>query len=793
MKFILSVIFSFSILFANSQNTYYMSPSGNDANSGSFASPVFTLVRAWQLLSAGDTLYLRGGTYNFIHQQYLQLRNGTASDRIKVWAYPGEQPILKRNYPIVNGVDQDLVYLEGNYFHFKGIEIGPNPQLTGETPWSSFRCGFTNGSTFENIKYHGNAAGFQIRGASSDNLVLNCDFYENEDPLGSDGLGTYAYDGADGLDINFVSGTNNTVKNCRAWWNADDGFDVWQNNGKITFDSCWAFFNGYIKNTFNIAGNGTGFKLGEMLSAQYSDTLRTVTNCVAYKNRSFGFAENDLRAKSIMYNNTSARSGTYGYWFGVWQAAAVATLKNNLSFSESNQFGAQVIFQTNSWNVGSVNNTDFVSLDSTQLYASRQSNYNLPNLTFLNLTEISALRDAGTNVGLPFNGSNPDIGAFEYGGVTNLPPTANAGSDQFLPLVSTSTTLTGSGNDPDGTIASYAWTQISGTAAGITSPSDASTGITGLTAGVRVFRLTVTDNGGATAFDDIQVTIANIPPTVSAGGNKSIIAPASSVTAIGSASDPDGSITAYNWTFTSKPVGAPDPVIETPAISQSPISNLVVGNYTIRLTVTDNSGGQAFSEMIITVNSAAFPSYVKLKGKKRKLYTPPPSGPTNVTYPSLDNWQQAPTGSWGYVTVGDGGGRANISLPASGNGRYQADYDGTINTMFAAVVLDPNPSNNSAMPYYDFGYALFVDGSEKYICRYNGTNVFTSTITAVTNSFALFREGGNTIAARYFDGTDWILIHTFSVTTTAQLYLNGATAAPGWPVFVKNPKQIGAN
>jgi dienelactone hydrolase len=98
--------------------------------------------------------------------------------------------------------------------------------------------------------------------------------------------------------------------------------------------------------------------------------------------------------------------------------------------------------------------------------------------------------------------------ALTTGGPTNQPPSANAGANQIIILPASTAALTGSGTDPDGTIASYAWTQVSGTAATIANPSSASTGISGLTtAGVRVFRLTVTDNLGATATSNVTITV----------------------------------------------------------------------------------------------------------------------------------------------------------------------------------------------------------------------------------------------------------------------------------------------
>lgn len=97
---------------------------------------------------------------------------------------------------------------------------------------------------------------------------------------------------------------------------------------------------------------------------------------------------------------------------------------------------------------------------------------------------------------------------------TNVPPTANAGTDQTITLPTSQVTLTGSGTDSDGSIASYSWSKVSGGTATITSATSATTTVTGLAAGVYVFRLTVTDNQGATGTDDVQITVNNVvqPP-----------------------------------------------------------------------------------------------------------------------------------------------------------------------------------------------------------------------------------------------------------------------------------------
>jgi hypothetical protein len=54
----------------------------------------------------------------------------------------------------------------------------------------------------------------------------------------------------------------------------------------------------------------------------------------------------------------------------------------------------------------------------------RQANGSLPQVDFLKLVAGSQMIDKGTNVGLPYNGVSPDLGAYEFGGVTAITPRA---------------------------------------------------------------------------------------------------------------------------------------------------------------------------------------------------------------------------------------------------------------------------------------------------------------------------------------------------------------------------------
>jgi hypothetical protein len=93
----------------------------------------------------------------------------------------------------------------------------------------------------------------------------------------------------------------------------------------------------------------------------------------------------------------------------------------------------------------------------------------------------------------------------------NEGPLANAGNEIIVTLPVNRATLYGTGStDPDGLITTYAWTQLSGPSqATISNPGSPTLQVTDLMIGEYVFRLKVTDNGGASATATVKVIVRN--------------------------------------------------------------------------------------------------------------------------------------------------------------------------------------------------------------------------------------------------------------------------------------------
>ena len=77
---------------------YYVSPDGSNSDPGTFDQPWQTFKYAQSRLSAGDTLYLREGTYFETTTVYMSVR-GTAQAPITFQSYPGEHAVISGAEP----------------------------------------------------------------------------------------------------------------------------------------------------------------------------------------------------------------------------------------------------------------------------------------------------------------------------------------------------------------------------------------------------------------------------------------------------------------------------------------------------------------------------------------------------------------------------------------------------------------------------------------------------------------------------------------------------------------------
>jgi len=420
-KVLLSFLVTFLALSCFGTN-YFISPNGNDNNKGIITSPWATLNKVWTVLKAGDTVYLRGGNYAFNTQQYLRGKSGISGSLINILAYSNETPILTKSssYPATFGI-----FFTGDYFYWKGIEITGYTQPSGSVLSYGFRVENSSYNTFENLKVHGNGCGMTIVNNGSKyhvtgNHVLNCDFYENQDPL------TFGdpYGNADGLSIAWVNHPEdvNTVTGCRFWWNSDDGFDMFSNDGLVQIEDCQSFYNGYIPKTFTSAGDGNGFKFGNSLTDLRTQLRRIAKNCISVKNRTNGYSTNGIYGLIELDNCIAYLNGNIGIHLADYNLNHTA--KNCISYANSINVGLSTsgTYLTNSWQSNiTIVDVDFKSLDLKLLMSAREPDGRLTVTDLLQLTATSKLNNLGVKKGVPSVGSSSGLGPYYFIGAISYP------------------------------------------------------------------------------------------------------------------------------------------------------------------------------------------------------------------------------------------------------------------------------------------------------------------------------------------------------------------------------------
>jgi hypothetical protein len=174
-------------------------------------------------------------------------------------------------------------------------------------------------------------------------------------------------------------------------------------------------------------------------------------------------------------------------------------------------------------------------------------------------------------------------------------PVVDAGYPVFVQLPANQGTLQGVVTNATTTT----WAFVSGPVTpGLTTPNQPSTQVTGLTAvGTYTFRLTATNAAGsANATTTISVIRPQIILAITAQAR--VVLPQNQVALGASARVNGGTITSYAWTQTN----GPSPASLTGANTANAVaSNLERGSYTFQVAVTDNLGGSASQQVVVSV------------------------------------------------------------------------------------------------------------------------------------------------------------------------------------------------
>ena len=421
--------------------TYYVSPSGNDGQAGTFDQPFASLQKAHDTVVAGDTVILRGGMY-MPKQQTVFKKRGNASAWFILKSYEGE-------WPIIDGQDipegniqhsstptwsfQDAAYwkIEGPITLINGRGAGLDISDSHDIQFIRIRSSY-NGKTASR-----GAHGFFVW--YSDNLLFeNCDADHNANHLWKDGedQASNQYQHGDGWRI--FGGANIRLIGCRSWHNLDDNYDFYGESDPVKMIECWSAYAGIDDAEGSITGIpnnampridpsdllwGNGIKLGYNKDA----VSHHVERCLSWNNNAAGMHMN--KGPSVVYNTASFGNKAFGFDY---TDGNLHTMHNNWDWMNNyDNPGYPETFPDlnqsshNSWDSTLsvlIDETDFMSISDSGMFGPRREDGSLPDSPFLRLVAGSDMIDAGLDVGIDFLGTAPDLGAFEYKGDTTALP-----------------------------------------------------------------------------------------------------------------------------------------------------------------------------------------------------------------------------------------------------------------------------------------------------------------------------------------------------------------------------------
>ena len=347
--------------------TWYVAPSGNDANAGSLASPFRTITKAASRTAAGDVVQVRGGVYNEVVKISSK---GTASARITFRPYSGEAAAIDGTG---SAPDTNLVQFNGAEFvDFTGFEVRNATRLG--------ICGYPAKSVrVLNNKIHGSHRnGIYFGSNSSDITIDGNEVYNN---VLENRLRNMSSGWGQALAVNKTNGA--TITNNRVYRNYGEGIDfVVADNGVARGNEVYDNFSVGIyldnarymtidRNFVYSTGDTSYYRNGEPASgigiANENYTVTSPSTGIVIKNNivlntkwGFYYGAYDLGGglkNTTVANNTFYQSTYAAIWIQS-DAHAGSLVQNNIFHQVGGRAvadvaGAGVIYRSNNWYGGS--------------------------------------------------------------------------------------------------------------------------------------------------------------------------------------------------------------------------------------------------------------------------------------------------------------------------------------------------------------------------------------------------------------------------------------------------------
>jgi hypothetical protein len=354
-------------------------------------------------LQSGDTLLIRGGTYNEIIKNYVfgGIRGGTSdANRTTIMGYPGETAIVTDGLelaPTNAGCPANLC--DAPFVTFKNIVIS-----NGGIYWHQ------DSTTVDGVDM-GNTFGVAIGWGANNGILRNSSIHDM----------VYANFGLDGYGI-YMGGSsaNNLIEHCQ-FYNIDSfGLHMWSD---MTEANNIVRYNSFI-NTGRIPTSSAGVIISHGAGHQVYSNI--------FADNRTGIIMHGTCSNCLAYNNTIVRSLQMG--IDVDKSSTQPIIKNNIvaqsglaNICERDSTGANCngggpispVYATNLCDSSS-SSTGCTSVGSANFVNASGNDFHLT-------TGSTLARDQGSTLGAPWNldidgvsrpqGSAYDLGAYEFSAV----------------------------------------------------------------------------------------------------------------------------------------------------------------------------------------------------------------------------------------------------------------------------------------------------------------------------------------------------------------------------------------
>ncbi|MFJ4323178.1 right-handed parallel beta-helix repeat-containing protein [Streptomyces tricolor] len=287
----------------------YVSPAGTDGAAGTESAPT-TLTSAISRITPGGTIYLRGGTYRPSATVTIPAdRDGTATARTTLSAYPGEKPVLDFSAQSESPANRGI-QLNADHWRLYGLTV----QHAGD---NGIYVGGSHNIVERVVTAYNRDTGLQLGRISSstpssqwpsNNLIVSSESHDNADSDGED---------ADGFAAKLTTGTGNVFRYDVSHHNIDDGWDLYTKTdtgaiGPVTIENSLAYGNGTLSDgTVNSNGDRNGYKLGgDGIAVNH-----VVRHSIAYRNGKHGFTYNSNPGSMTISGNVGIDNAQRNFSF----------------------------------------------------------------------------------------------------------------------------------------------------------------------------------------------------------------------------------------------------------------------------------------------------------------------------------------------------------------------------------------------------------------------------------------------------------------------------------------------